>query len=103
MLLRLSKGNIKVVDPKYQKVFDVFVEENIFSYAPGTTSGAIGPGEMALSMMGNPAEKGKTGDLRIGEKKLKLRQVQKQVDVSTVRLLQKQLQVGKFGLKRLTK
>lgn len=69
-----SKGNIKNhVNPKYQKVFDVFVEENIFSYAPGTTSGAIGPGEMALSMMGNPAEKGKKGDLKIGNEEVEIK------------------------------
>jgi len=69
-----SQGNIKDhVNPKYQKVFDVFVEENIFSYSPGTTSGAIGPGEMALSMMGNPAEKGKTGDLKIGKEEVEIK------------------------------
>jgi hypothetical protein len=69
-----SRGNIKDhVNPKYQKVFDVFVEENIFSYAPGTTSGAIGPGEMALSMMGNPAEKGKKGDLKIGNEEVEIK------------------------------
>ena len=69
-----SQGNIKDhVNPKYQKVFDIFVEENIFSYAPGTTSGAIGPGEMALSMMGNPAEKGKKGDLKIGDEEVEIK------------------------------
>lgn len=69
-----SQGNIKDhVNQKYQKVFDVFVEENIFSYAPGTTSGAIGPGEMALSMMGNPAEKGKKGDLKIGDEEVEIK------------------------------
>lgn len=69
-----NQGNIKDhVNPKYQKVFDVFVEENIFSYAPGTTSGAIGPGEMALSMMGNPAEKGKKGDLKIGDEEVEIK------------------------------
>ena len=73
-VISVSKGNIKDhVNPKHQKVFDVFVEENIFSYAPGTTSGAIGPGEMALSMMGNPAEKGKTGDLRIGDEEIEIK------------------------------
>lgn len=69
-----DRGNIKDhVNPKYQKVFDVFVKENIFSYSPGTTSGAIGPGEMALSMMGNPAEKGKKGDLLIGDKEIEVK------------------------------
>ena len=69
-----DRGNIKDhVNPEYQKVFDIFVEENIFSYSPGTTSGAIGPGEMALSMMGNPAEKGKKGDLKIGDKEVEIK------------------------------
>lgn len=69
-----DRGNIKDhVNSEYQKVFDVFVKENIFSYSPGTTSGAIGPGEMALSMMGNPAEKGKKGDLKIGDKEVEIK------------------------------
>ena len=73
-VIRQPAGNIKNhVNPKYQKVFDVFVEENIFSYSPGTTSGAIGPGEMALSMMGNPAEKGKKGDLKIGDEEVEIK------------------------------
>jgi hypothetical protein len=73
-VIQQPQGNIKNhVNSKYQKVFDVFVEENIFSYAPGTTSGAIGPGEMALSMMGNPAEKGKKGDLKIGKEEVEIK------------------------------
>jgi hypothetical protein len=69
-----NRGNIKDhVNPEYQKVFNVFVKENIFSYSPGTTSGAIGPGEMALSMMGNPAEKGKKGDLKIGDQEVEIK------------------------------
>ena len=73
-VIKLSKGNIKDhVNPEHSKVFDIFVKENIFSYSPGTTSGAIGPGEMALSMMGNPAEKGKKGDLRIGDEEIEIK------------------------------
>lgn len=73
-LISVDRGNVKdFVNPNYQKVFDVFVKENIFSYAPGTTSGAIGPGEMALSMMGNPAEKGKKGDLKIGDEEVEIK------------------------------
>lgn len=73
-LISVNKGNVKdFVNPKYQKVFDIFVKENIFSYSPGSTSGAIGPGEMALSMMGNPAEKGKKGDLKIGDKEVEIK------------------------------
>lgn len=73
-LVQQSKGNVKNhVNTEYQKVFDVFVKENIFSYSPGTTSGAIGPGEMALSMMGNPAEKGKKGDLKVGDEEIEIK------------------------------
>ena len=73
-LISVNKGNVKnFVNPNYQKVFDIFVKENIFSYSPGSTSGAIGPGEMALSMMGNPAEKGKKGDLKIGDKEVEIK------------------------------
>lgn len=73
-VISTPSGNIKDhVNPEYKKVFDVFVQENIFSYSPGTTSGAIGPGEMALSMMGNPAEKGKKGDLKIGDEEIEIK------------------------------
>jgi len=69
-----SRGNISQhVNPKYQKLFNIFVEQNIFSYSPGRTSGAIGPGEMALSMMGNPAEKGKKGDLKVGDQEIEIK------------------------------
>lgn len=69
-----DKGNIaNFVNPDYQKLFDIFVKQNIFSYSPGRTSGAIGPGEMALSMMGNPAEKGKKGDLLIGDEEVEIK------------------------------
>lgn len=73
-LIQTSRGNVKDhVNPKYQKLFDVFVEQNIFSYNPGRTSGNIGPGEMALSMMGNPAEKGKKGDLKVGDQEVEIK------------------------------
>jgi hypothetical protein len=69
-----DRGNIKdYVNPKYKKLFDIFVEQNIFSYSPGKTSGAIGPGEMALSMMGNPAEKAKKGDLKVGDVEVEIK------------------------------
>jgi hypothetical protein len=59
-------GNIRdALNPEWKDVFDLFVEKNIFEYSPGTTSGAVGPGEMALSMMANPTEKAPVGDLMI--------------------------------------
>lgn len=59
-------GNIRdALNSEWKNVFDLFVEKNIFEYSPGTTSGAVGPGEMALSMMANPTEKAPVGDLMI--------------------------------------
>ena len=62
-------GNIKdSLNPEWADVFDLFTrpENNIFEYSPGTTSGAVGPGEMALSMMGSPTRKAEGhGDLEI--------------------------------------
>ena len=73
-VIATPRGNLKqFVNGQYAKVFNAFIKENIFSYSPGTTSGAIGPGEMALSMMGNPAEKGKKGDLKIGKREIEVK------------------------------
>jgi hypothetical protein len=59
-------GNIRdALNPDWSNVFNLFVEKNIFEYSPGTTSGAVGPGEMALSMMANPTEKAPVGDLMV--------------------------------------
>lgn len=59
-------GNIRdALNPEWTNVFDLFVEKNIFEYSPGKTSGAVGPGEMALSMMANPTEKAPVGDLMV--------------------------------------
>jgi len=67
-LVKQDNGNVRhFVNPTYEKAFDVFVSKDIFSYNPGKTSGAIGPGEMALSMFGNPAEKAPVGDIKVGD------------------------------------
>ena len=61
-----DSGNIRdALNPEWRDVFDLFVEKNIFEYSPGKTSGAVGPGEMALSMMANPTEKAPVGDLMV--------------------------------------
>ena len=63
-----DSGNIKdALNGDWADVFDLFTrpENNIFEYSPGTTSGAVGPGEMALSMMANPTEKAPVGDLMV--------------------------------------
>jgi hypothetical protein len=75
-LITNPTGNVRdfVVNNRVNnKMFDIFVNQDIFSYAPGTTSGGVGPGEMALSMMGNPAQKGKTGDLLIDGKEIEIK------------------------------
>jgi len=72
-MVKSNQGNIDdYVNPQYEDAYRMFVEENIFSYSPGATSGAIGPGELALAMLGDPANKAtEGGDLYIGSGKNK--------------------------------
>jgi hypothetical protein len=67
-LTEAGRGNVRDhVKEEYQPMIDLFAEQKVFSWSPGKTAGAIGPGEMALSMMGSPTEKAKGhGDLDIG-------------------------------------
>lgn len=67
-LTSVDRGNVRqYVKDEYQPMIDLFAQQKVFSWSPGKTSGAIGPGEMALSMMGSPTEKAKEkGDLVIG-------------------------------------
>ncbi len=67
-LTEAGRGNVRDhVKQEYQPMIDLFAEQKVFSWSPGKTAGAIGPGEMALSMMGSPTEKAKGhGDLDIG-------------------------------------
>lgn len=67
-LTSVDRGNVRqYVKEEYQPMIDLFAAQKVFSWSPGKTSGAIGPGEMALSMMGSPTEKAKEkGDLVIG-------------------------------------
>lgn len=64
-----DRGNIReALNGQWADVFDLFTrpENNIFDYSPGKTSGAIGPGELALSMMGSPTRKAEGhGDLEV--------------------------------------
>jgi len=53
---------------------DLFSSYGVFSWSPGKSSGAIGPGEMALSMMGSPAQKAEHGgDLIIAGTNLEIK------------------------------
>jgi hypothetical protein len=73
-LIAETNGNVEShVNEEFIKLFNIFKTQKIFSYNPGKTSGAIGPGEMALSMMGNPAQKAKKGDLLIGDKEIEVK------------------------------
>lgn len=68
-LTSVSRGNVRDhVKSEYQPMIELFAAQKVFSWSPGKTSGAIGPGEMALSMMGSPTEKAKEkGDLVVGD------------------------------------
>ena len=75
-LTSVDRGNVRnFVNPEYSKMFELFAgpQAQIFSYNPGKTGGNIGPGEMALSMMGNPAEKADKGDLLVGDKEIEVK------------------------------
>jgi hypothetical protein len=67
-LTGVDRGNVRDhVKQEYQPMIDFFAAQKVFSWSPGKTSGAIGPGEMALCMMGSPTEKAKDkGDLIVG-------------------------------------
>tara|TARA_B100000674_G_scaffold26477_1_gene18516 strand:+ start:3053 stop:4759 length:1707 start_codon:yes stop_codon:yes gene_type:complete len=68
-MIKMNQGNIDdYVNQTFEQDYQNFVKENIFSYNPGATSGAIGPGELALAMLGDPASKATSGgDLFIGK------------------------------------
>jgi hypothetical protein len=74
-LVQAVTGNVKDhVNQNYSAMLDLFASYGVFSWSPGKTGGAIGPGEMALSMMGSPAEKAKEGgDLVINGVKLEIK------------------------------
>jgi hypothetical protein len=74
-LVQSVTGNVKDhVNQNYSDMLDLFASYGVFSWSPGKTGGAIGPGEMALSMMGSPAEKAKEGgDLVINGIKLEIK------------------------------
>lgn len=74
-LVNAGQGNVRDhVNSEYQDILNLFAQYGVFSWTPGKTGGAVGPGEMALSMMGNPAEKAKSGgDLLVGGHKLEIK------------------------------
>ena len=61
-LISQDAGNVKQhVNTDFEDMLDLFSSYGVFSWSPGKSSGAIGPGEMALSMMGSPAQKAMHG------------------------------------------
>lgn len=64
-LVGQDTGNINnYVSSEYKKVFDQ-IKADVFPYSPPGTGHNMGPGEVALTMFGNPVEKGKVGDLNV--------------------------------------
>jgi hypothetical protein len=74
-LTAVDRGNVRQhVKQEYQPMIDFFAAQKVFSWSPGKTSGAIGPGEMALCMMGSPTEKAKDkGDLIVGDTEFEIK------------------------------
>jgi hypothetical protein len=65
-LVKSNKNNVNqfVTDPKHKLIFDI-IKDDVFGYKPGGTGANMGPGEVALTMFGNPITKGVIGDLDI--------------------------------------
>jgi hypothetical protein len=65
-LVKKSDGVIdKFVRPDLRKTF-VKVIGDFFDVLPAATGGNIGPGEVAFTLLGNPVEKVRKGDLMVG-------------------------------------
>jgi hypothetical protein len=65
-LVRTSDGIIdSFVKPKLRKTF-LKVIGDFFDVLPQATGGNIGPGEVAFTLLGNPVEKVRKGDLMVG-------------------------------------
>ena len=65
-LVSVDAGNIeKYVGAEYRAVFDA-IKADVFPYSPPGTGHNMGPGEVALTMFGNPIVKGEVGDLNVG-------------------------------------
>jgi len=65
-LVSNDSGNINsFVQDTYKPVFDT-IKADVFPYSPPGTGHNMGPGEVALTMFGNPIVKGEVGDLNVG-------------------------------------
>jgi len=61
-------GNLEnYFDSRYKNIFDEIKTELFKLKPPASGSANVGPGELALAMLGNPAEKPDKGDIKIGK------------------------------------
>lgn len=64
-LVKTDKGNVaNYINPKYKSIFELF-KDDVFQYKPGGSGANLGPGEVAFTLLGNPAEKADVGDIRV--------------------------------------
>jgi hypothetical protein len=64
-LVKKSNGNLQdFVNPKYKTIFELF-KKALFDYKPGGTGANLGPAEVAITLLGNPAEKANVGDIMV--------------------------------------
>ncbi len=71
-LLEAKRGNVLLdVSEDEQEVIDMI--GNLLLVKPSATAGNWGPGELGLAILGNPVQKGKTGDLLVGDKDIELK------------------------------
>lgn len=64
-LVSVQNGNLMdFVNPNYKDIFMMF-KDVIFDYKPGGSGANFGPSEVAITLLGNPAEKADVGDIRV--------------------------------------
>lgn len=64
-LVQQDQGNVhNFINPKYKDLFEMF-KERLFKLKPGGSGANLGPGEVAFTLLGNPAEKAAIGDIKV--------------------------------------
>lgn len=80
-----------VKNPKIRETFKK-ISLDFFNIIPAKTGGAIGPGEIAFILLGNPTEKVSKGDLKIGNEKFEIK-----ASGTTVKVTEKGKKTQKTG------